>query len=127
MEEFLVGSGHFGFGFILGFILWRVATPGYKKSLNFQLYFPFIPFITGIYAALPYLIVNHSSDFSNWWNIFLFYKIIHNNQSVINILGQIHWVALICGLLYAFILYHYIELVKFCRRYGWNKGISDAG
>jgi len=125
MEEVLVGSGHFGVGFTLGFIIWRIAGRQYKNSLKVQLYAPFIPFILGLYAAIPYFFLNNQ-DNSTWWNIFLFYNFIHQDSFFITIYGRIHWVALICGILYCSILYHYIELVKYCRRYGWNKGTHHA-
>jgi hypothetical protein len=97
----------------------------YKRRLNVQLYAPFLPFIIGLYSALPYFFLSEEK-INTWINLFLLYEIIHTNNVVITLFGRLSFVAIICGAMYLYILLRYIELVKHCRRYGWNGGYKNA-
>jgi len=121
LVSYLAGSGHFAFGFSLGFFIMLAANIIYNKSINVQMYSPFLPFIIGMWAAIPYLFSYTRELDSFWTNIFIFYNFIHHNKLLITIFGKLYLVALICGLMYCYILVKYISLVKYCRRYGWNK------
>jgi hypothetical protein len=121
LVTYLVGSGHFAFGFSLGFLIMLATNKIYHKSINVQMYSPFLPFIIGIWAAIPYLFIYTRELDSFWINIFILYSFIHHNEMLITIFGRLYLVTLICGLMYIYMLIRYISLVKYCRRYGWNK------
>jgi len=125
MEEqfYLTGASHFGFGFIIGAVLMVCLLKFKRSSLSVQLYMPFLPFLLGSVAALPYAFLEQASCVVPvFYNIFFFYSAIHCSQMVIIVLGGLHIVTILCGLIYCFILLRYIFLVKHIRRYGWNKG-----
>ena len=124
--NYLEGSGHFAVGFCFGFLLMFFLVKKYHTYINVQMYTPFIPFIFGIWASLPYVFINELKEGQIWLNIFLFFNFMHHNELIIKIFGRIILVALICGSLYLYILLHYINLVKYCRRYGWHKEDSNA-
>jgi len=124
LVTYLVGSGHFAFGFTIGFLLMLILNRHYSKNIQVQIYSPFLPFIIGIYAALPYLFINSiETGGDSWNNIFVFYNVVHHHDLMIKIFGRLNLVAVICGSMYLYILFRYIALVKYCRRYGWKKGI----
>ena len=117
--DYLVGSGHFAFGFIIGFVMMLLGFRLKNNSLNAQLYLPFFPFILGILAALPYLVLESETATPGWSNLFLGYAWLHTQEWAIKFLGRPNWVALICGSLYGLILLRYIWLAKKVRREGW--------
>ncbi len=123
MVNFLVGSGHFSVGFIIGFLIMLVVLNKNSTHLNTQLYFPFFPFILGIWSSLPYLFLSDTTTNPGWFNIFLFFNLIHQNELIIKIFGKLNFVVIICGSIYTYILFHYIVLVKYCRRNGWINGV----
>ena len=131
MNSYLVGSGHFTVGFSIGFLVMFFVNKKYHDSLNVQMYSSFIPFVVGIWAALPYLFIGKlAADSSTldlaWLNIFIFFDLIHHNELVITIFGRLHLVVIICGTMYGYILLRYIRLVKYCQAYGWPTGDDNA-
>jgi len=125
-QPFLVGSGHFGIGFVLGYILMFMLLKTKSTHLKVQLFAPFIPFILGFWAAIPYLWTDSSIILSSWLHIFLLYPFFHHNELFILLFGKLNLVALICATLYGIIILRYIRLVKYCRAYGWPEGSADA-
>jgi hypothetical protein len=122
IDYFLTGAGHFGFGFIAGTVMLLLLITFKKKSLTVQMYAPFLPFIFGFVAALPYtLFYQETCDLPFSANLFLFYSSVHCNAVLISLLGNLHLVAVICAIIYCFILMRYITLVKRVRRYGWSR------
>lgn len=124
MEIYLKGSGHFAFAFFIGFLVMLAMQFSAKKSLKIQVYSPFIPFILGVWAALPYFVFGKTFS-APWLNIFFFYDLIHFNEILAKVFGRTAVVALFCGGLYTYIVLKYISLVKHCRKYGW-RGASNA-
>ncbi len=123
MTNYLVGSGHFSVGFTIGFLIMLVVQYKNSTHLNTQLYFSFFPFILGIWSTLPYLFLSDTVSNPDWFNIFLFFNLIHHNELIITIFGKLNFVVIICGSIYVYILFRYIALVKYCRRYGWINGV----
>jgi uncharacterized membrane protein len=122
VDYVLTGAGHFGFGFIVGTVVLLVMMMLKKKSLSVQLYAPFLPFLFGFVAALPYAFLETATcDLPFLANLFFFYSSVHCNAVVISLLGNIHLVMVICAVIYCFILMRYITLVKRVRRYGWSR------
>lgn len=129
-QPYLVGSGHFAFGFIIGYVWMKVQQTARQESLNAQLYLPFVPICAGIWAAMPYIFFPSSVELPFWLNIFFLYQWAHHDQLLIILLGRPNWVVLICGGLYVLILLRYIRLCHYCRRHGWpnaNQGEPNAG
>ena len=126
MKEYLVGSGHFAIGFCLGFIMMYGLNKKYKTFLKVQMYSSFIPFIVGVWAALPYLFVDEKLSKAAILNLFVFYDYLHQHTVAIALFGRLHLVVLICGSMYLYILLRSIRLVKYCRRYGWTEGNRHA-
>ena len=121
MDSFLTGGNHFGFGFMVGSILMLCWIRLCKKSLSVQLYAPFLPFVTGFIAALPYLfLLSDVCDVGAVYNIFIFYSLVHCHPLALTLFGSLNLVALICGSIYGLIILRYIFLVKYVRRYGWS-------
>lgn len=116
---FLSGVGHFGFGFIVGALLSCVLLAWKRQHLGVQMYAPFIPFSLALVAMLPYVFFfQKTCELPLWANIFVFYSLVHCHAVVVASLGNVHFVAVICGLIYCVIVMHYIVLVKRVRRYG---------
>ena len=123
---YLAGSGHFGFGFMLGFIVMLVLFKLKPTQLSIQLYAPFSPFALGTWATLPYIWTTNDATLHERLNIFVLYPLIHQSEIAITVLGRPNWAALICATLYIFILLRYIRLVKYCKKYGWLEGSQNA-
>jgi hypothetical protein len=122
VDYFLTGAGHFGFGFIAGALLLLLLVVFKKKSLAVQMYAPFMPFLFGFVAVLPYtFFYQKTCDLPFSANLFFFYSSVHCNAMVISLLNNLHLVAVICAVIYGFILMRYIALVKRVRRYGWSR------
>lgn len=124
MEIYLKGSGHFAFAFLVGFLVMLVMQFSAKKNLKVQIYSPFIPFILGVWASLPYFLFGKAYT-APWLNVFFFYDLIHTNEILAKVFARTAFVALFCGTLYTYIIFKYIALVKHCRKYGWG-GKSNA-
>ncbi|WP_372770752.1 hypothetical protein [Pseudoalteromonas sp.] len=124
MELYLKGSGHFAFGYFFGFLFFIILRKKYNRLLNVQLYSPFLPFVLGCWGVIPYLLFN-SSNVAPWMNIFMLYEVIHFNEFLSKIFNRIAYVAIVCAIMFAFIVLHYISLVKYCRRNG-GKGFNYA-
>lgn len=126
LEHYLVGAGHFAVGFIIGYVWMRYLISRHAAKLNIQLYGPFLPMIVGIWAALPYPFFMAHAELPNWLHLFVFFPFFHTDELFIILLGRPAFVAVVCGLLYVTILYHYIGLAKHTRKYGWDEEASDA-
>jgi len=125
MEEqvYLTGASHFAFGFIFGSIVMVVFFKLKRSSLWVQLYMPFLPFLLGLIAAIPYIFLEPANCVvPAFYNVFFFYSALHCDYLADIVLGSLHLVTILCGLIYCFILLRYILLVKYIRRHGWNKG-----
>ncbi len=121
MNFFLTGAGHFGFGFIFGTVLFLCLAVVMRKSLKVQMYGPFLPFVFGFFAVLPYpFFFKETCDLPAIANVFLFYPWAHCQPLLIKFLGNLHLVAVLCGVIYGLILLRYIGLVKSVRRHGWK-------
>jgi len=125
-SSILVGSGHFAIGFVLGFMIMFVLIKARSENIKIQLYSPFLPIIFGLWAALPYFWLDSAQQLSAWLNLFILYPVFHHNEMVVAIFGKLNLVALICGVLYSYIIIRYIRLVKYCRTYGWKEGVENA-
>jgi hypothetical protein len=124
-QFFLTGAGHFGFGFIVGAFVLFVLLSVRKNNIFVQLYIPFLPFVLGIIAVLPYVFSEPKTcELHFWMNLFFLYSWAHCHSVIMALLGHLHIVALLCGVIYCMIVLHYISLVKRVRRYG---GLSKRG
>lgn len=122
MDTFLTGAGHFGFGFIVGSLLFILLVMSLRKSFFIQVYTPFLPFLLGLMAIVPYsFLPQQTCSLPLVANAFLFYSWAHCHAGIIQLLGNLHLVVLVCGVIYCFIVLRYISLVKRVRRYGWPK------
>ncbi len=122
MNDFLTGAGHFGFGFIGGTIAFLLLIMSFRKNLFVQLYAPFVPFLCGLLAALPYVFVYQKTcEQPLWTNIFFFYSFAHCHDFLVSWLANLHFVGLVCGVIYGFIIIRYIWLVRRVRRGGWYR------
>ena len=122
MSDYLTGAGHFGVGFVAGYIVFALLVLLMKKSLFVRLYSPFTPFLIGAIAAAPYFFVDRfDCTASDWLNVFFLYSILHCQPFAIKFLGDLHVVVVVCGFLYVTIIMYYIHFVKRVRRYGWNR------
>lgn len=126
LKQYLLGSGHFAIGFCLGFIVMLFLNKYYHTKIKIQIYAPFIPFILGIWSALPYLFISNAEIPNSWLNIFTLYTYVHQNELFIRLFGKLHLIALICGSMYLYILLRYISLIKYCRRYGWQNDKKEG-
>jgi hypothetical protein len=121
VNDFLTGAGHFGFGFVVGTAILVLTILCFKKNLFVQIYAPFIPFVLGGVAALPYsFFYQKTCDITVLANIFFFYSWAHCQSMIIAMLGNLHLVVLVCACVYGFIVLRYITLVKRVRRHGWK-------
>ena len=74
MSDYLTGAGHFGVGFVIGFAIFLLLLIAIRKALWARLYGPFIPFMLGGLAALPYFFTHQlMCDYSSWVQVFFFY------------------------------------------------------
>ena len=119
MDNYLIGAGHFAIGFIAGYIWMYYLFNTYPDKLRVQLYAPFLPMIMGIWAAIPYPFFIGAEQLPSWLYLFAFYPFFHHDELFIILLGRPAFVAVVCGILYLFILRRYIRLAKHTRRYGW--------
>jgi hypothetical protein len=121
LSDYLTGAGHFGVGFVVGFSVFVLTLAVFKKALWVRLYGPFIPFLLGGLAVVPYFFTyQFECNQSFWLHAFFFYPFLHCEPLLVRLFGNIHVVVVVCGLLYVFILWHYIRLVKFVRRRDWH-------
>lgn len=115
------GSTHFMFGFVFGYALFRLLLFVYVEHDKFLIYAPLMPFIVGIWFALPYVFeLGGMGELQNYIgqavNLFGAYGWLHHNSFVTNHLAGLNKVAVICGLIYGLIILHYIRLIKALRR-----------
>ena len=121
LSDYLTGAGHFGVGFVAGFFIFLLFLGVSRKVLWVRLYGPFIPFLLGGVAAVPYFFTYKlTCDQPLWGHFFFFYPFFHCQPLFVKFFGNIHVVVVVCGLLYVVILWRYIVLVKYIRRYGWS-------
>jgi hypothetical protein len=117
---FLTGAGHFGFGFLVGTMIFVLLICAFKRNYFLQVYSPFLPFILGLIAILPYsLLYKEQCELPVLLNVFVFYSWVHCHSLVVSFLAHLHLVVLICALIYGFIILRYIFLVRKVRRFGW--------
>lgn len=118
---YLTGAGHFGVGFLFGTMIALILMVLFRKRLSVQLYSPFIPFLLGVWAAIPYTLhYSKTCDFSVIYYLFVFYPMVHCHSGIAAVLSNLYLVALICGFIYVFFLWRYIGLAKKVRRRGWS-------
>jgi hypothetical protein len=126
LSDYLTGAGHFGVGFVAGVAIFVLLLVTMKKVLWIRLYGAFIPFVLGSIAAVPYFFVDKfTCDQSLWAYVFFFYPFFHCQSLFVTFFGNIHVVVVACGLLYVGLLWYYIRLVKYIRRYGWQSQIMQ--
>lgn len=127
MSDYLTGAGHFGFGFLVGYIISALMLVTMKKNLSVRLYSPFLPFFIGVLASLPYFFIDRfTCDVPSGLNIFLFYSLLHCQTLAIKFLGDIHVVVVVCGFLYVTVIMYYINFIKRVRRCGWNRYVRTT-
>jgi len=120
LSDYLTGAGHFGVGFVFGFVIFLLLLAVLRKRFWVRLYGPFIPFLLGGISAAPYFFTYQlMCEQSFWVYFFFFYPFFHCQSLFVEFFGNIHVVVVACGFLYVFILWYYIRLVKTVRRYSW--------
>jgi hypothetical protein len=120
MDE-LKGVGHFSFWFVLGYFLFVLIKIRLKNKASINLYGPFIPFILGITATLPYLmavlgLVEHKELADDLYNIFLLYPMLNNLNFIVVIFSNFYFAIIFASIIYMQLLLHYIKLVKNTRK-----------
>jgi hypothetical protein len=95
----------------------------YPNRLKVQLYTPYLPFLTGLWAVIPYPYFIGMDELPVWLNIFLLYPVVHFDALAILLLGRPAFAALACGVVYSFILYRYVKLAKQTREFGWSEDV----
>ncbi|PCH54276.1 MAG: hypothetical protein COC22_00540 [Flavobacteriaceae bacterium] len=115
------GSTHFMFGFVLGYALFRLLLVACPRHDKLAIYAPFIPFIVGMWFAVPYVFELGGMGGLQQYiglltNLFGAYDWLHHNSFVANYLTGLNKVAVVCGLIYLLIVLHYIQLIKSLRR-----------
>jgi len=115
------GSTHFMLGFVLGYALFRLLLVVRPEHDKFAVYAPFMPFIVGIWFAVPYVFElggmgELQQHIGLLTNLFGAYGWLHHNSFVANHLTGLNKVAVVCGLIYVLIIFHYIGLIKTLRK-----------
>lgn len=115
----LKGIGHFSIGFMLGYALFLLLK-GRKATLDVSLYGPFLPFLLGLLAAIPYLlqvsgVIDATTASSPVFNVFVLYGVLEQIELLGNVLGNFYVPLAINISLYLLILRHYIHLVRAVR------------
>lgn len=117
MDE-LKGIGHFTIWFLLGFMIFRIVLKMRKESLAVNLYGPFIPFVLGVAASMPYLLAtlgivsDQQIATQSGYNAFLFYVALNDLSLVVRIFSNFHIAVAADGIAYLSLLLHYIRLVR---------------
>ncbi len=118
---YLTGAGHFGFGFLLGTAIFMLLIIVFRRNYFVQVYSPFLPFVLGLVAVLPYsFIYKEQCELPMALNIFVLYSWAHCQSAIVSLLAHLHFVVLVCALIYGAIILRYIFLVRRVRRFGWR-------
>lgn len=121
MIDNLRGIGHFTIWYAVGFFIFLIFKPGStlpQKSLSgWALYSPFLPFILGGIAVIPYLcsklgIATDEKILHGYYNLFLGYGELGQFRILNKIFGVFEINALLIAVMYAYLLQYYIKLVK---------------
>ncbi len=120
MDE-LKGMGHFTIWFLVGFVafLWLRSSIGQNqpKLTAVALYGPFIPFMLGGIAIIPYLlfvlgIVPHEAALGAGFNLFLLYGALSQVGVLASLFGNFEIDAIMLAGVYLYLVIYYIGLVK---------------
>lgn len=112
----LKGVGQFSIWFIVGYILFLSLRMLNRFREVIDLYGPFIPYLLGAYAAVPYAlyvfgVIDSQKALSGLFNLFLFYGILNDIPVIVSIFSQFHLVVFVDAVIYLFLIIHYIQLV----------------
>ncbi len=120
--EYLKGSGHFAIGFWFGYIIFFFLVKRLNKSFFWVSWGPFLPFIFGVIACIPYAFeladVLGEDMILNWkFNFFFFYSTLHDNKIAISIFNKFFVSSLSVVLLYCTLIVYYIKMIRKYRRH----------
>ncbi len=125
MDE-LKGIGHFTIWFLMGlgvFLFIKPTKRQQQNGLGFRsLYSPFLPFVFGTVAVVPYLlraigIVTEAQTTSHTFNVFMLYGLVNQIEVLVVLFRNFEIDAVLLGVGYLCLVVYYIVLIKRVRTY----------
>lgn len=119
----LKGMGHFTIWFLLGLIAFIAYFSLSKKPIQSKMgiYGPFLPFVLGALATLPYFIqilglLEKELFLNPLSNLWFFHPFLDQSQFVCRCFSNFYLNILILAICYAVLIVHYIRLIKCVRK-----------
>ena len=113
------GISHFSFGFLIGYAVFLLAC-AFHPSTRLRLYGPFLTFVLGLWAAVPYALeflhlVTPTALLHPAWNVFCWYASLNAAHGIAMALNNFEFdlALMICA--YVHLLWCYIRLVSRAR------------
>ncbi len=115
------GIGHFTIWFLVGFVVFLLVKPRGNKHRSgltlLALYSPFIPFVLGSVATIPYLLFvlgfnSHDQIISGSFNLFLLYGVLDQLEIFAALFSNFEMDAIVMAGAYLYLVGYYIGLVK---------------
>lgn len=117
----LKGIGHFTLWFLTGYLVLLMASIGRPDKNRIHVWGPFLPFVLGTIAAIPYALqlvglISRETVLQPAFLLLLLYPITEQSSLVHSLFGSFHLNVILVGLAYMHILSRYINRIKRLRR-----------
>ncbi len=111
------GAGHFTLWFLIGHVAFVALRQACRRNRKVLLWGPFLPFLLGSLAVLPYLlqslgIASRETALSVPFLLFLLYPLTERSESLQRSFGSFHLNAFLVSLVYLHLIHHYIRLIR---------------
>lgn len=119
----LKGIGHFTLWFLIGYLVILVASIGKPDKNQLHVWGPFLPFVLGTVAAIPYALqmvglISRQTAIQPVFLLLLLYPITEQSSLLHSVFGNFHLNVILVGLAYMHLLSRYINRIKRLRRTG---------
>lgn len=119
--ESLKGAGHFTLWFLVGVLIFWLARAAKPHEPRIALWGPFLPFVLGSVAVVPYLlqvISLTSREATLHWGfaVFLFYPLTEQASWAHTLFGHFHLNVVLLAMGYTSLVIHYIRFIQQLRQ-----------
>ena len=120
----LKGLGHFTLWFLIGYLVLLVASIGKPDKNRIHVWGPFLPFVLGTVAAIPYALqmvglISRETALQPVFLLLLLYPITEQSSLANSVFGNFHLNVVLLALAYAHLVFRYINQIKRLRKTGF--------
>lgn len=117
----LKAAGHFTLWFLTGYLVLLVASIGKPDKNQLHVWGPFLPFVLGTIAAIPYALqmvglISREAALQPVFLLLFLYPITEQSSLVHSVFGNFHLNVILLALAFMHLLSRYVKQIKRLRR-----------